>query len=396
MDATGVSDVPAAGQQWGLESFPRTEFGPGVVSRLPEFVADLGHRRAFVVTDECLRATGMVDRIRESLELAGMECAVHDGVGANPSTAQIDRGAAAARAFGDCAVVAVGGGSPLDAGKAISLLAGSPDATAADADAVLAGIGGLPVIAVPTTSGTGAETNGFGVIEDTCAKRKVYIGHSSVVPRIAVLDPELTLTLPARVTAATGIDALVHGVESLSARGANAVSVAYAGHAVTLVSRWLPVAYRDGADLDARAQLMLGAHLAGRALTISGLGLVHGIGHAVTAHTGTPHGIALAAVFEEVMDFNAPSAVTAYEHAARAMRAGPAGAASDVDWPAAARAAVREVSGAVDVKRPLGALGVHRDLVPAVVDAAISDPVTRNNPRTASEHNVRRIVESVL
>ncbi|MEU8847953.1 iron-containing alcohol dehydrogenase [Streptomyces sp. NPDC048564] len=116
----------------------------------------------------------------------------------------------------------------------------------------------------------------------------------------------LTLGLPARITAATGIDALVHGIESLASRGANPVSAAYATQAVAMVGRWLPAAHRDGSDREARAQHMLGAHLAGQALTISGLGLVHGIGHALTAHTGTPHGIALAAVLEEAPGVQRP------------------------------------------------------------------------------------------
>lgn len=242
----------------------------------------------------------------------------------------------------------------LDAAKGIALLAGNPGATAADAGSLWSGADGRLVVAVPTTSGTGAETNGFGVVEDTCAHRKVYLGHRSVTPRVALLDPELTLGLPAPLTAATGIDALVHGIESLASRDANPISVAYATQAITMVSQWLVPAYRDGADLEARAQLMLGAHLAGQALTISGLGLVHGIGHSLTAHTGTPHGVALAAALEEVMAFSAPAAQQPFEQAARAMRVQPPRHAtgSDGDWAGAAIGAVREISGAIDVKAP--------------------------------------------
>ncbi|MFF7161220.1 iron-containing alcohol dehydrogenase family protein [Streptomyces sp. NPDC008086] len=197
----------------------------------------------------------------------------------------------------------------------------------------------------------------------------ICIGHPSVKPRIALLDPELTLGLPARITAATGIDALVHGIESLASRGANPVSVAYATQAVAMVGRWLPAAHRNGSDLQARAQLMLGAHLAGQALTISGLGLVHGIGHALTAHTGTPHGVALAAVLEEVLEFSAPAAPDAYEQTARALRlAAPA----DGDWTRAAIDAVREISG------------------------ALADAVTRNAPRRPTQEEISGILEAVL
>ncbi|GAA1982725.1 iron-containing alcohol dehydrogenase [Amycolatopsis minnesotensis] len=374
-------------QRLSVEGGARVEFGPGVVAGLPEFVTGLGKTRAFVVTDRTLRATGIVGRVEKALAAAGMEFAVHEDVGPNPATGELDRGAARLREFGDAAVVALGGGSALDAAKGISLLAGNPGSLAADADALWDAGDGSPLVAVPTTAGTGAETNGFGVVEDTCARRKVYIGHSSVRPSVAVLDPELTVGLPARVTAATGVDALVHGIESLASRGSSPFSVAYATQAVTLVSRWLPVAYRDGADLEARANMMLGAHLAGRALTLSGLGLVHGIGHALTAHTGTPHGVALAAVLEEVMTFSAPSAEAAYEQAARAMGAIPESAA-------AAIGAVRAISGAVEVKRPLRELGADRGRLPAIAAAAVADPVTKNTPRLPDEAAVLELLRA--
>ncbi|MEV5718528.1 iron-containing alcohol dehydrogenase [Amycolatopsis mediterranei] len=371
-----------------VEPTGRTEYGPGVIAELPGFVDSLGHRRAFVVTDRGLRATGIVERVEKILAAAGIEHAVHEDIGPNPSTAELDRGAARLRAFGTATVLALGGGSALDAAKGVSLLAGNPGAAAADADRLWDAAAGLPLIAVPTTAGTGAETNGFGVTEDVCARRKVYIGHSSVKPRIAVLDPELTLGLPAGITAATGLDALVHGIESLASRGATPFSAAYATQAVGLVGRWLPVAYRDGGDLEARAELMLGAHLAGHALTLSGLGLVHGIGHALTAHTGTPHGVALAAVLEEVMQFSAAAAGEAYEATARALHVTPAGSAAAIE-------AVREISGAIEIKRPLRELGVTREDIPEIAAAAVADAVTKNAPRLPSAAEVVELLRSV-
>ncbi|OZM74631.1 methanol dehydrogenase [Amycolatopsis antarctica] len=382
----------AAEQRLSIDAGGRTEFGAGLVTAIPEFVAQAGDQRALVVTDAGLLAVGIVDRVTAALTRAGMEHLVHADIGANPSTDEVDRGAEVARSFGRAAVVAVGGGSPLDAAKAISLLAGNPGATAAGIGGEADPAAGWPLIAVPTTSGTGAETNGFGVIEDACARRKVYIGHSSVRPRVAVLDPELTIGLPAHVTAATGIDALVHGVESLASRGANVVSAAYAARAVTVLGHWLPAVHRDGRDLEARAQVMLGAHLAGRALTISGLGLVHGIGHALTAHTGTPHGVALAAVLDRVLEFNAPAAAAAFEETARALRVAP----SDVDWTGAALAAVREIGGTLGVARPLRALGATADLLPRIAESAVADPVTGNNPRAVTVADVLAILRSVF
>ncbi|MFB7511137.1 iron-containing alcohol dehydrogenase [Streptomyces broussonetiae] len=375
-----------------LDTVCRVEFGPGRIELLPELIAAGGHHRAFVVTDRGLRAAGVAERVLKILAAAGVEHTVYDEVAPNPSTGNVDAGAARARAFGPAVVVALGGGSVLDAAKGISLLVGNPDAVAADADHLWEAADGLPLIAVPTTAGTGAETNGFGVIEDAVACRKVYIGHPSVKPRIAVLDPELTLGLPPAATAATGIDALVHGIESLASRGANAFSVAFAAQAVAMIGHALPLAHRDGTDLDARAKLMMGAHLAGQALTLSGLGLVHGIGHALTARTGTPHGVALAAVLEEVMEFSAPQAQQAYEQVARALRVAPP---ADGDWAGAAVTAVRELSGALDLKRPLRALGADRSLLPAIAAGAVADAVTKNAPRLPREPEVLDILTAV-
>ncbi|MEV8058022.1 iron-containing alcohol dehydrogenase [Streptomyces antimycoticus] len=384
-----TSPGPGGPTPLSIDPTCRIEFGPGRIGRLPALIAATGHDRAFVVTDHGLRTAGVLEPVLKTLRAAGLEYAVYDEVAPNPSTANVDAGAARARAFGTAAVVALGGGSVLDAAKGISLLVGNPKATAGDADELWEAADGLPLVAIPTTSGTGAETNGFGVIEDTTACRKVYIGHPSVKPRAALLDPELTLGLPAPATAATGIDALVHGIESLASRGANPVSTAYATQAVTMVSHALPAAYRDGADLDARAELMLGAHLAGQALSLSGLGLVHGIGHALTAHTGTPHGVALAAVLEEVMEFNAPAAQGAYEQVARAMRLAPP---ADGAWERAAIDAVREIAGAVEVKRPLRTLGADRGMLPAIAAGAVADAVTTNNPLSPDHTQVLEIL----
>ncbi|MBA2639947.1 MAG: iron-containing alcohol dehydrogenase, partial [Nocardioidaceae bacterium] len=304
-----------------LEPSARIEFGVGAIARLPECLDELGADRVFLVTDVGLRAAGVVDRVVGLLESSGRAVTVHDAITPNPGTATLDAATAAVRSAcsagtaAGCAVVALGGGSVLDAAKGIALL-GTNSATARDLAAGTAMRPGLLVVAVPTTAGTGAETNGFGVIEDERAHRKLYVGDASVRPRVCVLDPELTVGLPRAATAATGIDALVHGIESLASRGANPVSVAYAAEAVRLVSGSLAAAVADGADLEARAQLLLGSHLAGRALSISGLGLVHGIAHATTSHTGAVHGVALAAVLTEVMERTAAVAGPAYARVA--------------------------------------------------------------------------------
>ena len=371
-------------QSFGLDAATRIEFGVGAVSRLPGCVEDVGGRTVFLVTDAGLRATGIVDRTAGLLEAAGLSVTVYDAVAPNPSTATLDAAAPAVRATvqagAGCVVVALGGGSVLDSAKGIALLATNPMTAADLTDRSLTLVPGLPVVAVPTTAGTGAETNGFGVIEDARACRKVYIGHRSVRPCASVLDPGLSVGLPAGPTAATGMDALVHGIESLASRRANPVSVAYATEAVRLVSASLAAAVADGSDLEARASLLMGAHLAGLALSISGLGVVHGLAHATTAHTGAVHGLALSSVLTEVMTRTAPVAGAAYARTAEAM-----GAADAVT---AAGALADEIG----ARRPLRDLGVTSDLVTPIAGGAIADAVSRNHPRSMDVAELEAIV----
>ena len=379
---TGLSDLTLS-----LDGAARIEFGVGAVTRLPGCAEQLGARRVLLVTDPGMRRTGVVGRVVDLLEAAGLAVTVYDDVAPNPTTSTLDRAGPAARAVGGqpgCVVVALGGGSVLDAAKGMALL-GTNTVGAAElgsADTTL--VAGMPVLAVPTTAGTGAETNGFGVIEDERACRKVYVGHPSVRPVVSILDPELTLGLPPGATAATGIDAFVHGIESLASRRSNPVSAAYATEAVRLVSGSLATAVDDGRDLEARAQLLMGAHLAGLALSISGLGVVHGLAHATTNHTGAVHGLALSAVLVEVMTRTAAAAPAAYARAASAMGA--------VD----AVAGAGSLADSVGVARPLRELGVTPDLVAPIAAGALADAVSANHPRRMETDEVEDIVTIVL
>ncbi len=377
-----------------LQPHTGIEFGLGAVERLPDAVVSASPGpapRAFVVTDRGLRAAGIVDRVVALLRGAGVATAVYDGVPPNPSTASVDEAAAVVRHHGDCVVVALGGGSSLDAAKGIALLATNPGASRDFQGTATPDLPGLPVVAVPTTAGTGAETNGFGVLEDCAARRKVYVGHASVRPRMSVLDPELTVGLPPGPTAATGMDALVHGIESLASRRSSPVSAAYATEAVRLVGGSLAAAVAEGSDLEARAQLLLGSHLAGLALSASGLGLVHGIAHAVTTHTGAVHGLALTAVLDDVMGRSLDVSVPAYARVAEAMGA----RAPTADPHAAATvaiAAVRRLADDVRARLQLRELGVEEHMVPAVATAALADAVSANHPRAFSHAEVEDVL----
>jgi alcohol dehydrogenase len=235
---------------------------------------------------------------------AGVEHGLFGAVEPNPGTSVVARGGDALRAFGlaGTVVVPIGGGSSMDTAKALSLYAVNAVPAAElgyDNPALLAG---LPLIAVPTTAGTGAETNSFGVITDEAAGRKSYVGHPSVLPRACILDPELTLRLPPAATAATGLDAMTHSLESLLSRNPNPFAEALALQVIRTVAGFLPRAVADGSDLEARSQLLFASHLAGIGQASgTGVGLVHALGHALAHglhHDGVGVGARPAAVLE--------------------------------------------------------------------------------------------------
>lgn len=383
-----------AGTALRIEPHAHIDFGASVVEHLPDAVDRVGHRRAFVVTDQGMRATGILGKVLAILDRAGIGTACYEGVEPNPTTRTVDEGAAEARRFGAAAVVAVGGGSALDAAKGIAIVAANTG-VARDFDYTAEPPWpGLPVIAVPTTAGTGAETNGFGVLEDPARRCKVYIGHASVRPRFALLDPELTVGLPPRATAATGMDALVHGIESLAAKGANPVSAAYATQAIRLVGSSLATAVDDGTDLEARSRLIMGAHLAGLALTLSGLGLVHGIAHSVTNHTGAVHGLALTSVLDRVMQWSADVAAAPYALVAQAM--GLPGSGNPDQDAAVAIGAVRDLAEDVGARLPLRELGVDAGMIPGIARGALDDIVSVNHPKEFSGRDVETILTAAL
>ena len=277
----------------------RVYFGVGAIARLPEVVAAAGGSRVFVVTDPGVRGSGVIDRVLAILAAANLESAVFAEVEPNPGTSTVELGAAALQAFGlaGTVVVPVGGGSSMDTAKALDLRATNvaPLWELGFDDPALEP--GRPVVALPTTAGTGAETNSFGVITDESAERKSYVGHPSLLPVATILDPALTVGLPPAATAATGIDAMTHSLESLLSANPNPFAEAMALGVIRTVWTWLRRAVADGSDLDARSQMLMASHLAGVGQASgTGVGLVHALGHSIGTRGKVAHGTALATV----------------------------------------------------------------------------------------------------
>lgn len=364
---------------------PELVFAAGAIAELPALVRRFGSR-AFVVTDAGLEACGIAGRVRDLLEAEGIETAVHARIGPNPSTDDVEAGATALRAFGEAVVVGLGGGSPIDAAKGVALLAVN-DGRARDLDyRATPAHPARPLIAVPTTAGTGAETNAFGVIGDHERGEKIYVGHASAQPRVALLDPELTLGLPPRVTAATGLDVLVHAVECLQARTANPFATGLALEVVRTVGRWLPVAVERGGDLAARGEMLLAAHLATLAFgSGTGLGTAHAIGHALSDRHRVAHGEAMATVFPLVVRMNA---VERPGPTARALAAlGAEGELED---------AVDALQRRIGMRPTLTDVGVGAGDLEAIADQALADVVIQNAPRIPSRDELLALLREAL
>ncbi len=379
----------------------RVRFGAGTIVELPALVREVAlapqAARAFIVSDPGVVASGVVARIAGILGDAGIEAGIFGGVEPNPGTSVVERAGAELRAFGvdGAVVIAVGGGSSMDTAKATSLYAPN-NRRAAELGYDDPELGpGLPVIAVPTTAGTGAENNSFGVITDEATGRKDYIGHPSLLPKATILDPELTLGLPPAPTAATGVDAMTHSLESLLSRNPNPFAEAIALAVIRTVGEWLPRAFDDGSDIEARSRMLMASHLAGLGQASgTGVGLVHALGHSIGARGHLPHGTALATVLPECLAFDVPVRVRELALVAVALGAADPRDPDTVAAPAAV-SAVDALLRQVGQRHTLRELGLGPDSIPTLVRDTLDDAAINNTPRLPDAAEVEAILRSV-
>jgi alcohol dehydrogenase len=383
---------PVAHSRLMLTPLPPTQFGPGSVDGVADAVRGTGSGTAVIVTDQNLAATTVVSGVADVLAAAGVAVTVFSGVHPNPTTGDVAAGAGAVAAVGGRpAVVAVGGGSPIDAAKGIVVAAVNPE-RGRDLDYRRTfAQPALPLVAVPTTAGTGTETNPFGVITDPAARRKFYVGGATALPAAAILDPELTVGLPAAATAATGMDALVHALESGMSSRANPWSEGIARQALRMISAYLPRAVADGTDLEARSQLLLASHLAGVAFASTGLGICHAIGHSLGGRFDIAHGVALTLVLPQVLRFNAPVGGEWLADAAFALGAGDTG--KSADWnTGAAIDAVAALAERIGMPSRLAGFGITEADFPQIAADALDDEVLANTPRMPTAADITSIL----
>ena len=354
-------------------------FGSGVVAELVSVLAPYGDR-VLIVTDPGVRRTGLIERIVAPLTAAGITITIHDQVSPNPRDRECQAAAKIARTEGVDVVVAIGGGSPIDAAKCAAALATNPG-TARDWIAPRRlGRDPLPLIAIPTTAGTGSEVTRGAVITDEEHRTKITVKDDRMAPRLALVDPELTHSVPPHVTAATGIDVLTHAVEAYTGRRSNPVSDGLALHAMRLVGAHLADAVRDGSDARAREGMMMASLVAGMAFGNADVAAVHCLAEALGGRYDTPHGVANAVLLPVVMRYNAPSDPRRHANVADALGV-------DVREYGAEEAAELAVTAVAELVRTVG-IPAFRDLpgidpldFPTLALTAAANSSTQSNAR---------------
>ncbi|HUF62534.1 MAG TPA: iron-containing alcohol dehydrogenase [Verrucomicrobiales bacterium] len=281
----------------------RVIFGCGALEHSGEIARELG-RRPLVVTDRGIRAVGIVDRAQRAMERAGLKVRIFDEVHENPTTVDVTQCVDAAREHGADLLVGLGGGSSMDAAKGCNFLLTNGGEMRDYLGREKATRPMLPLLAIPTTAGTGSECQSFALISDAETHQKMACGDKKAAARVALLDPELTLTQPPAVTAHTAVDAVSHAVESLVTLAGTEISRAYSIGAYRLLAAGLDGVWRDASDILARARLQLGAALAGIAIENSMLGAAHAAANPLTAHYGMVHGVAVGIMLPAVVRFN--------------------------------------------------------------------------------------------
>ncbi len=382
-------------RQYVFHAPTRVIFGSGTVQATGREVAAMGATAALVVTDHGVVNAGLLDGVRASLAAADVSATVFDAVEPNPSIGTVNAALVAYQSGGCNAIVAVGGGSPMDVAKAVGILAtnggtiaeyeGKPDAVRADLP---------PFVCVPTTCGTGSEVTPFAVITDEARHWKMSIASPREVPRVAIIDPDLFLKMPVPLIAATGMDALTHAIESYTNQNVQPFADALDIHAIRLIGMYLRPAVANG-NREAMAYMAVAATMAGMGFSQNRLGIVHAISHPVTSYVGTPHGVANAILLPYVMEYNAIGAGQRIAEIGRAL-------SSDTPqmlWNVSAQMgiqAVRALGRDVGIPETLGDVGVTEEHVAAIAADAMKSGNIAINPRRASLQDIERVIRNAI
>jgi alcohol dehydrogenase class IV len=368
-------------------------FGPGRIAALPEVCRTLNLARPLLVTDTGLAGSAMVADVLDRLRAAGLAPELFGEVRPNPTATNVLSGIRRMHDGGHDGVIAFGGGSALDAGKAISFLAHQTrpiwDFEDVDDNWRRADLSAIrPTIAIPTTAGTGSEVGRVCVITDEETRRKRLIFHPSILPEAVIADPELSVDLPPALTAATGMDALSHCFEAYCAPAFHPMADGIALEGLRLIKTWLPIAQRDGCHIVARSQMMAAATMGAVAFQ-KGLGAVHSLAHPLGARWGAHHGLLNAILLPYVIDFNRAAIAEKMDQLAVNLRLQRPGVDGVLDWILTLRQELNIPSG-------LQAIGIEATDLDAIVSAALTDPTAATNPVKLEPAPTRRLLLNAL
>ncbi len=363
----------------------KTKFlaGPDSIEQLGSEVANLGVNHILLATDQGIVNAGLLDSVLAPLENAGIKTTVFDQVEPNPTDQTAVAGAKAAKRSGAQAVIGLGGGSPIDAAKAIAVMATNEGPFG---DYCGAGVDPwpnepLPIIALPTTAGTGAEVSAAGMINLPQRGRKVDIFGPSILPKVAIADAKLTVSLPPRLTAWTGIDALSHAVEAYVCVGANPVSDAIAEGAIKLVAKNIRRVYADGADVEARHNMLVASAMAVMAASgAAGLGVIHSLAQTLGGFYDLPHGLTIAVCFPYGLAYNMPVVPEKHATISRLLGTDTSGMSSE-EAAKSVITAIQQLNADLNVTDTFESMNVQANDVPKLAEYAMLDGCTPTNPR---------------
>jgi alcohol dehydrogenase len=361
----------------------RVVFEPGGLARIGELVRELGGSRVLLVTDPGLEEAGHPQRAVLVLQEAKLHVAVFDGVEENPTERHVEAGVAAAKKHETNFLVAIGGGSAMDVAKGVNFILTNGGRMPDYLGYGKAKKAMLPSIGLPTTAGTGSEAQSYALIADESSHLKMACGDRKAAFRIAMLDPELTVTQPARVTAMTGIDSITHAIESFVTTKRSPLSQMFSRQAWQLLNGNIERVLAEPTDLRARAAMQLGAHLAGMAIENSMLGCAHSCANPLTAHYGIAHGLAVGIMLPAVIRFNASHVESLYQEVH------PGGS----DFLANRLLALLRVA---QLPGELSSLGVSRSILPVLAEEAAQQWTAQFNPRPATAADLARLYEAAF
>jgi len=374
---------------------PEFVLGSGALALVGRYARNFSARKVLVVSDPGVAAAGWVTPVTDSLREAGIPSVVHLAVTPNPRDAEVMAGADLFLAEGCDVIVAVGGGSPMDCAKGIGIVATSGEHILSFEGVDQVRIPGPPLICIPTTAGTAADVSQFAIVNDVTRRVKIAVISKAMVPDAALIDPRTTITMPAELTAATGIDALVHAIEAYASTASSSITNLHALEAVRQISGNLQHAIQRPGEMQYRDAMMLGSLLAGLAFSNAGLGLVHAMAHSLGGLLDLPHGVCNALLLEHVVEFNHASAPDKYADLARAFGV-PVDGLPAQEQKQRLLAALRALRGSVGLDYGLAKIGVTEASIPLLARHAFNDPCVATNPLQPSVSDIEMVYGRAL